>query len=296
MTVREVWFRHGHRWVLTALCLGAILAEALDALLPQRLKFGMEEHAPMITVILVSMFILAYLERDGTKRDRLSELGIENIYRTRVDDGQFQSYQELLSTAKHELFIVGITLKDLSREQRGHLLERASAGCSIDLLMLAPKFRANKDPILDPVAHVENHDLTNAFSDAIAKIRGLAQDISKTKGKLCVRFYETAPTLSLTVKDGRHSRGRMHVEIVPHQVSSDPFRPILDLSKDGTDELFSDLYKRYRALWDDSRIYLEVDPFKSAEIKVDDALDRQISKWLGLDPNWRGQVSAGAHT
>lgn len=183
-TLREVWFRHGHRWVLRILCLGAILAEALDILLPKHLKFGMEEHAPMVGLVLLSLYILAYLERDGAKRDRLGELAIENIYRGRLDEGQIAGYQGLLATAKHELFIVGITLKDLSREQGRHLRERASAGCTIDLLMLSPKFRANRDPILDPVAHVEKHDLTNAFSDAIAKIRRLAQDISKTKGAL----------------------------------------------------------------------------------------------------------------
>lgn len=281
--------------MLVSLCIGAIVAEVLDILLPEHLKLHMQDHAPMITVILLSLYVLAYLEQGETKRDRMRQLGIKNIFRDRLDEGQMASYQALLATAAHELFIVGITLKDLSREQGKHLRDRAAVGCTIELLMLSPKFRSNKNPILDPVAHAETQDLTSAFNSAISKIRKLADDISKTKnGKLTVRFYETAPTLSLTVKDGRHPRGRMHLEIIPHQISSAPFRPIMDISKDGEDELFSDIYKRYRALWDESLVYIEVDSLKSPSITVNSVLDHEISKWLGLEPKWNEHLAAAS--
>ncbi len=280
MAIRKAWFQRPHRWLLTILCVGAISIEFWEVLAPERFKLGLRENAPLVILALLSLYILAYLEQDGPKRNLLAELGIENIFRSRKEQGQIGSYQNLLASAKVTLFIVGITVRDISHDEDGYLRAKAAEGCRIDLLMLHPKFSKNINPILDPVAHAENHDLTHAFAEAMVRVRALAEDVSKTTGTLTVKFYDTAPTLSLTVKDGDTHDGQMHVEIVPHQVRRRAtFRPILDLRKYGEREIFSEIYQRYRALWDASCLYIQAD---SKGIKLNSSLDQEISRDLNI--------------
>jgi hypothetical protein len=292
MDREQSWFQRPHRWLLIALCLGAIGTELWDILMPEPAKLHLVGYAPLVTLALLSLYVLHYLEEDGQRNSRMSELGIKRIYRSRIEQEQIASYQGLLASAKKELFIVGITLKDISREQSAHLRQKASAGCRIDLLMLHPKFKANTDPVLDPVAKAEQHDLTRAFGEAIDRIRLLAKDITNTKGTLTVKFYTTSPTLSLTVRDGKSHSGEMHMEIVPHQIQDEPFRPILDLMKDGKDEIFSEIYDRYRDLWDHSIPYIVAD---HSGIRVDNNLDREISNSLHLATNWRVKEAPRQH-
>ena len=107
--------------------------------------------------------------------------------------------------------------------------------------MLSPKFRENTNPILDPVAWAAGPDaLKNNFNTAIANMRFLARNLrdqshtSGRGGKLTVRFYTNTPTVSLTVKDAETTHGKMHVEIVPHQIPQGPFRPILNIERQRT--------------------------------------------------------------
>ncbi len=289
------WLRNPDRSVAAVVAvsstIGCIAVLAWDVLalfvvgvFPEHVKIALTRDVPLITLLLLSLYVLASMQHDRAQPHltRAADLGIKNIYKSRVDEGQMASYLELLQGAKKELFIVGITLKDVGADQFDHLVERASSGCQVDLLMLSPKFRANKDPILDPVAR---RDLTPNFCLAIEKIRGLAKAIREKEGRLTVKFYETAPTVSLTVRDGNSQRGRMHIEVIPHQTGA-IFRPILDVAKEGKDEIFSEFYGRYRALWKDSREYISVDP-KWSDIRVNEKLDHDVSEWLSINPDWR---------
>lgn len=277
MSLKKAWFQRPHRLLLQIVCVGAIGIELWEIF---KFKPDLKESAPLVILGLLSLYVLAYLEEQGPRRDRLAELGIENIFRVRADLGQDISYRSLLESAKRNLFIVGVTLNDVSRLYGGELRRRASDGCTIDLLLLHPKFRENKDPILDPVAHAERRALRDAFAQAIATIRSIAADVSLTPGTLSVRFYETSPSVGLTIADGHNAHGRMHMEIVPHQIPGDSFRPILVLTKDGREEMFSEIHRRYRELWKVSKEYLCVGP--SGE-KINENLDQQISEWLGIE-------------
>lgn len=295
------WLRNPDRSVATVVAIScvigciAILAWHVLALFvvnvfPERLKSALTGDVPLITLLLLSLYILISLQHDHPQQhlSRAADLGIKNIYKSRDDEGQMASYLDLVQGAKRELFIVGITLKDMSAAQFERVVDRASAGCQIDLLMLSPSLRRNIDPILDPVA---NRDLTPYFCIAIAGIRRLAKTIRRRNGRLTVKFYTTAPTVSLTIRDGNSPRGRMHIEVIPHQTSGAIFRPILEVSKEGRDEIFTEFYERYRALWADSREYIRVDP-KWSDIKVDEKLDQDVSAWLSINPDWRSNDAA----
>ena len=292
------WLRKGHREFTRFVSIVAgVLSIAIlifDVFLPEHLKSSLTSRAPMITLLLLSLYVLTSFEHAHPQvlLSRALDLGIKNIYRNREDGVQRTSYYHILESARQELFIVGITLKNLTEEQFRRLVERANAGCEIHLLMLSPKFRANKNPILDPVAFVEGRDLTPHFMIAIRNIRTLAKAIHNTRGRLAVRFYSTSPTISLTISDGATPRGKMHIEIVPHQISADPFRPILEISKEGREEIFTEFFDRYKALWNESKIYIQVDQSQWRDMNVNIPLDQEVSNWLSLDQNWRATLAA----
>ena len=128
---RTFWHRHIHPWILLAVSLIAIAAVVADIVAPEAAKDAIRQHVPYVTLILLSLYVISYLEDHDPKPDRLAEFGIANIYRGRLDEGEMASYQRLLSSAQKELFIVGITLKDVSQDHNRQLLDRASAGCRI---------------------------------------------------------------------------------------------------------------------------------------------------------------------
>jgi hypothetical protein len=301
MSWTQAWIKHLHPWVLTIVCWSSITLVAFDVFAPERWKVGVVAHAPWITLILLSLFVLAYLEKERARQQLLqaAQLGIKEIYRSRVDQDQIREYEDLLGHAKQSLFIVGVTLKDLSREPGNHLLKRAADGCQIDLLMLSPQFRDNHNPVLDPVAASTGKDvLRNNFYTAIASIRQLALTIRQQnqeltgakKGKLTVRFYTTAPTVSLTVRDGETAHARMHVEVIPHQIFQSPFRPIMNIEKAKDDGFFAEFYRRYRALWADSAAMTYIEVGHSGNMKVNCDIDAQLSDWLGLPLEWHGRA------
>lgn len=300
ITPKQSWFRKAEDIVLIGVAGCSIAILIAHIVLLDEWKRKIADQAPLMTLLLLSLFVLAYMRhsRLRSRLDNAARLGVKEIYLSREDEDQQKAYRELLGRAEKELFIVGITLRDLSREQSKHLRERLAQGCNVELLMLSPKFWENKNPILDPVAHAAGPlVLRNNFCTAISNIRLLAKEMrdGSCNGRFTVRLYSTVPTVSLTVQDGRAARGRMHVEIVPHQIPASPFRPIMDIDKTGDDGLFSEFYDRYRRLWDDSALYIEVSREFSNGMKVSKQLDAEISNLLGLPPDWEHQpLSQGA--
>jgi len=291
MASPQSWLRKAEDIVLWAVALCSILILVADIILPESWKHLVAEQAPVLTLLLLSLFVLAYLRhtRLRSRLDNALRLGVKEIYLSRYDEEQIKAYRELLNGAERELFIVGVTLRDLSREQSQHICDRIKQGCNVDLLMLSPRFWENKDPILDPVAHALGaFALKSNFYTSIVNIRLLAKQIRSGRygGKFTVRFYSNVPTVSLTVQDGETARARMHVEVLPHQVPVSPFRPIMNIEKTGDDGLFKEFYDRYRQLWDDSEIYIEVCREFNSGMKVARNLDAEICTLLALPANW----------
>src|SRR5258708_3002381 len=115
MSWTQTWIRHLHPWVLTIVFWCSIILVPFYLFAPESWKLGVAAHAPWITLILLSLFVLAYLERERGHQHLLqaAQLGIKEIYRSRVDQDQIREYEDLLGHAKQSLFIVGVTLKDL---------------------------------------------------------------------------------------------------------------------------------------------------------------------------------------
>ena len=128
MYLKQLWPKHLHPWILKIVCWCSILLVAFDVLAPERWKLGVAAHAPWITLVVLSLFVLAYLEgeRLHPRLLKAAQLGIREIYRSRADQDQVKEYEDLVRGAKQSLFIVGITLKDLSHEQKEHLLRRSA--------------------------------------------------------------------------------------------------------------------------------------------------------------------------
>jgi hypothetical protein len=288
MTKLRSWLRRSEKIILIALAVGAIVIAAIVLIVEPLTGWLPEIHdfVPGITLVLLSSFVLYYFARERILADysRWKGLGIRAIYRRRTDENQFDEYMNLLHGVQRDLFIVGITLKDVPRHHMSLLLETAGRGCSVELLMLSPEYWRNADPVLDPVAAAVSSDLRPDFQVAIANIRALAMSMVEKKGRMEVRFYRQAPTLSLTIVDGGTASGRMRVELTPHNTPQcEQFRPMLDLECNGDSDLFGQFHQRYRSLWDASPRYLEV---KDSRIRVDKALDKEISDALGLPANW----------
>jgi hypothetical protein len=211
------------------------------------------------------------------------ELGIKAIYRSRSDPDQGEAYERVLKTARSEIFVVGITLKDLAAGQGDKLLEKAKHGCAIKLLMLSPEYWQNTNPVLDPVAAANMISLRPDFQIAIAHIRTSAMEMARAHASFEVKFYRQAPTLSLTIVDGASSRAKMRVELTPHNKRHEKFRPILDLRQSGGKDLLSQFYSCYLLLWESAVSYLEV---QNSKVKVDSALDVKVSQMLDLGADW----------
>ncbi len=247
------------------------------------------EDVPSVTLFLLSIFVLSFFAREQilTEAEKWKSLGMQAIYQNRNDPAQFASYVGLMEGVKNNLFIVGITLKDVPRTQLPLFLEKGKKGCSVELLMLNPRFWKNNDPILDPVAAATNCDLKADFQLAISHIRPLVMSAAGQRAKIEVRFYHQAPSLSLTIADGDSHTGRMRVELTPHNSPQHGyFRPMLDLQPMGGHDLFSQFYKHYRALWENSLPYLRV---QDSKVWINRELDKEISKVLDLPPDWLPQ-------
>ena len=280
--------RKSERVVLVGVAVGAIfialfvlVVEPLTGWLP-----ALHDYVPTITLVLLSSFVLYYFGREQfmVEYTRWKALGIRSVYRSRTDNDQFDEYMRLLSGAEKDLFIVGITLKDLSLDHAPLLLDKARRGCTIRLLMLSPRYWRNQEPILDPVAAAIPADLGPNFQLAIAHIRALAMSMAEAKARMEVRFYHQAPTLSLTIVDGDSASGRMRVELTPHNAPGlDYFRPMLDLERAGSADLCRQFYQQYCALWDIAEPYLAV---KDATIQINLAIDQELSAELDLPADW----------
>jgi len=283
--------KQSERIVLIGVVLGSILVAIFVLVIEPFTGWFPElnKYVPAITLILLSSFILFYFARERMLSEyadyiRWRALGIRTIYRNRTDTAQFDAYIQLLNSVEKDLFIVGITLKDTPRAHMPLLLKKAKQGCSLAFLMLSPKYWKNEDPILDPVAAAVAADLRPNFQMAITTIRALAMSMVEMRAKTEVRFYHQAPTLSLTVVDGNSGFGKMRVELTPHNSPQyGYFRPMLDLEHTASDDLFSQFYQHYRALWDGSPIYLEI---RDSRIWVNQALDEEVSSELDLPSDW----------
>lgn len=287
-------------WLLAWCAIAVVIA---DILLPHSLQEKITPHVPLATLFILSLFAIAFLRHSHaqTRLAHAHRLGLKDIYASRYEEDQIGSFRELLTHAKHELLIVGITLRQITKEHADDLRKRAAKGCTIDLLMLSPKFRENTDPVLDPVAHVSGPQfLRNNFCEAILSIRNLAiliRDANATQGsdgKFTVRFYSTVPTVSLVAQDGGTGHGRMHVEVVPHQRRTPPFRPVLSIQDVGEGGLFKGFYDSFRSLRNDSIPYIEVGQDLPDGMRVNDVLDANVSAWLGIPTNWKEGFTEGA--
>lgn len=288
MSRLQAFLRKSEKSLLMALAVGAILLAAFVVIVEPLTGWlpGIHAFVPGITLVLLSTFVLYFFARERMLQDytRWQGLGIRAIYRSRNDKDQYDEYMQLLQGAEKELFIVGITLKDLSRDHAPLLREKARKGCSIRLLLLSPRYWANSEPVLDPVAAAMSADLAPNFLLAVANLRALAMGMAEVSGKMEVRFYHQAPTLSLTMVDGDTRSARMRVELTPHNTPDcDYFRPMLDLHHSGGSDLCGQFYQRYRALWDASERYLAV---SNSRVWVDSALDAEIMEELGLPDDW----------
>ena len=314
MSIRRFWPPEVHHRVMVLLSAAAVGVVFAHLILPETLLERFRINIPLVTLVLLALFVLAYIgnEAEESGLRHAEELGLKEVFASRMEPGQSEEYSDLLKNAKSELFVVGVTLKDLTNDIGGLLLERASKGCRVELLMLSPEFKDNRDPIVDPLAFANGPTaLKLKFSTAIGNVRRLAKSVRDfnreqeatnvaTKrhgtgqpvlGGLSVRFYKTIPTVSMIVRDGKDSDARMHIEVIPHQATTSQFRPILDIEKRGMENgLFSKFYRQYRILWEKESIpYLEV---SSTEIIVaDEELDRKISRMLSLPNSWLQKAS-----
>ena len=150
--------------------------------------------------------------------------------------------------------------------------------------MLSPEYWQNNDPILDPIAAATMGTLRPDFQIAIAHIRALALDMARARAKFEVKFYRQAPTLSLTIVDGQLSKAKMRVELTPHNKPQDEkFRPMLVLRSSSENDLLSQFYKCYLALWEKSECYLKI---QDSKVVTNTALDKKISGMLDLGIDW----------
>jgi|GEM_PF-5432845 len=247
---------------------------------------GLREHIPAISLFLLSSFALYYLQREQVVSDyeQWKDLGIEAIYSTRLESGQAESYMRLLKSIRSEIFVVGITLKDVPRDHGALLLEKGKRGRSIRLLMLSPEYWRNSDPVLDPVAAATQGNLRPDFQIAISHIRALALDMARARATFEIKFYNQAPTLSLTIVDGQTNKAKMRVELTPHnRPQEEKFRPMLVLRRSTENDLFGQFYKCYLALWEKSQLYLKI---HDSKVIMDPLLDKKISEMLDLGTDW----------
>lgn len=196
------------------------------------------------------------------------QLGVQAIYKSRVSPGQQDTYKRLISEASEDLLIVAITLTDMvdpDKEQRSVFYQKVpSDECSLRMLIVNPKFWANTNPVIYPVAPLRSPtagvsqpgDLRYNFSEGITRLVKLANDISDeirgkdNKGYMEVRFYNVAPTLTLTIAD--KAKGHMRLELSPYNVPDSGlpyFRPLIDLRPIYNGDLYSEFYQRYEKLW-----------------------------------------------
>lgn len=311
---------------------GSVLAIAAEG---WGISHYIKDHLPAVILILLATYILFFLlgyerriqEMKSTVDDckvlveqsragiaehirKWEGLGITEIYLGRHDYRQKQQYDALLKNASHDLFIVGVTLRDLTREERPLLHEKAITGCSVRLLMLTPTRWMNQQPVLDPV---EPADLKAHFTDSLRNIRKLASAVAKknenvkSRGRgttwglrpvkklggyaLEVRFYDQSPALSLVAADADMESGRMRVEFTPHNEvdKGEYFRPMMDLIPKG-DGLFRQFCMHYSGLWEKSQAYICV---SGSKIYRNSTLDDEVSDLLGLEKKWVPDESLG---
>ncbi len=246
------------------------------------------DDIPSITLFLLSVFVLSFFARERmiTELAKWRNLGLQAVYHNRSDPGQFSAYIDLLNGAESDLFVVGITLRDI-RAQMPILIEKGKRACSVEFLMMNPRYWRNSDPILDPVAAAAGDTLKADFQLAISQIRILAMSMAGAQAKIEVRFYHQAPTLSLTAVDAAGVTGKMRIEMIPHNSTRHGyFRPMFDLQRAGEKDLFSQFHRHYRALWEDSLAYLRV---HDSKVWVNSALDQELSGLLDLPTDWLPQ-------
>jgi hypothetical protein len=279
------------------------------------------ERIPEAILFLLAAFVLVFLfgyQRDVEKMSSTVEdcrnlveqsragiaesvqrwegMGITTIYLSRADRGQKDAYVNILQGFEKDLFVVGVTLKDLTHDERPQLLTKCAVGGSIRFLMLTPERWQNRQPVLDPI---EPGNLKEHFTQAVRNIRALAKGIAERnkaanrgsrrgRGSPCfeVRFYDQSPSVSLAIADSQLRSGRMRVEFTPHNDVNlgSYFRPMMDIVPTDDKGLFRQFCKHYEGLWENSKPYVRV---VGAQISRNKDLDfRVAAEKLGLEADW----------
>lgn len=328
--------KNGEKYFLGAFAIVAFIAAALALIIPEwAITRVFHEHIPTFVLILLASYILVFIFGYESKMSKMTStvndlkdfveqsragmsehirrwegLGIIEIYKSRNDYWQREAYNSLMQQAASNLFIVGVTLKDLTRNEKPTLIAKASNGCSVRLLMLTPERWGNINPILDPV---EPGDLKDHFVSAIRNIRRIAVSVAnKNSGppkkgvkrvndlqllkkaeqiSFEIRFYDQAPSASLTIADMYSDSGRMRVEFTPHNETdlNQYFRPMLDLVPK-PNGLFQEFFLHYDGLWKKSTAYICI---VGSVLYVNNEIDDKISKILGLpeDKAWSNRIA-----
>ena len=151
MNLKRFWPPEAHHRVMVLLSTAAVVIVVAHIFLPKALLDKAEIDIPLVTLVLLALYVLAYVgnEAEESGLRHAAELGLKEVFSSRLEAGQSDEYSDLLENAKSELFVVGVTLKDLTSDVGGVLRERVRKGCRVELLILSPEFRDNNPPPID---------------------------------------------------------------------------------------------------------------------------------------------------
>lgn len=233
--------RNVDNYILIALALVvAILAAA-----------GVTSQSVVSAVLLAIMAALVYGQIKNSKQFESSQMQSAAAASFREDRLTLPPLSDRLAPCQEKVQILGVQLGGMVHDYL-HLLESlASAGRSIELLLMSP---VDKDGVALPwvgeVGQVHTFkNLERVLNDNLNRLSDWHSDLETgSRSRIAIRFYPSIPTVSMVMVDVGRYNGWVQVEPLIYHVTPS-LRPSFTITRHSSNKLFERLVQSYARLW-----------------------------------------------
>ncbi len=165
------------------------------------------------------------------------------------------SLNATLSTAQHEIFVVGFSFSHLIHTQQSTITNLARRGCRVKLAVWCP---SDKEPertlLVNEVGKlVDIPDLKGFLENALSRIHHWYSSLDQqTRQNIEIKGYTALPTTTVLFVDSDYPQGYVRVEPIIYKMTPQDV-PSFECSMNDAQGLYQTLKDRYSQFWTEAQ-------------------------------------------
>jgi hypothetical protein len=217
------------------------------------LKYGIWGNLLLLTFPVLVLILYFFLV---TNRN-LKYLGVASFS---IGKGRADAFQDIRERAKHNIFIVGIGMSNISNYARQSLAKQALK-VPIDILMIDPEIlELNPEYAQILEDFFDMKDFTKLARKSFDVLKDFCVDWNSNQyhqNKIRLRVYKALPTASLVIIDTDHDTGEAVIEFFISYSGERRPRFLCKNIRPDEKNMFGVLKDKYYTLWNNSRKIVE---------------------------------------